>query len=156
MFISKRLLIIISIVGIIALGALGFTIVLFLNQSNANATGSSAASTPTAIATTTRSTATRVCATGTISSIDAQNSTFVVKEAKGSRSVTVTADAQTTFHKRGDTGVNFSSLIVGQRVRVTSQSACDTTATTFTAKAITIIVPTSPASTPTTSPTPTP
>jgi len=47
-------------------------------------------------------------------------------------------------------------LKVGQRVRVTSQSACDPTAASFTAKAITIVVTNTPASTPTNSPTPTP
>lgn len=154
MFISKRILIIISILGIIIVGSLGFTIFLLLNQSNANATSASAAFTPTAVATTSRSTTTHICATGAISSIDTRNSTIVVMEAKGARSVTVTTDSQTTFHKRGVTGVTFNSLAVGQRVRVTSQAPCGTTAATFTAKAVTIIVPTT--STPTTSPTATP
>ncbi|HKV56897.1 MAG TPA: hypothetical protein VJO32_01400 [Ktedonobacteraceae bacterium] len=149
MFISKRILIIIGVVGIVILGALGFTTFQLLNQPSANATGISPTSTPILLATTSPSTVNHACATGTISSINAQNSTFVVTEAKGAKTVTVTADPQTTFHKRGNTGVTFTSLAVGQHVRITSQTACDATTTTFTAKAITIIVPTTPTATPT-------
>ncbi|HEU0000747.1 MAG TPA: hypothetical protein VFQ36_07600 [Ktedonobacteraceae bacterium] len=154
MFISKRILIIISIVGIIILGALGFTTFQLLNQPSASATGISSTVTPTPLATTPGSTVNRACATGIISSINAQNQTFVVTEAKGSKTLTVTADSQTTFHKRGETGVTFGSLATGQHVRVTSQTACDATTTTFTAKGITIVVPTTPTATPTGSPTP--
>ena len=149
MFISKRILIIISIVGIVILGALGFTTFQLLNQPSANATGISSTVTPTPLATTPGSTVNRACATGIISSIDAQNQTFVVTEAKGSKTFTVTANPQTTFHKRGETDVTFSSLATGQHVRVTSQAACDATTTTFTAKGITIVVPTTPTATPT-------
>ncbi|MGH2497371.1 MAG: hypothetical protein ACRDIV_21935, partial [Ktedonobacteraceae bacterium] len=121
---------------------------------SANATGISPTSTPIPLATTPLSTANHACATGIVSSINAQNSTFVVTEAKGAKTITVSAAPQTTFHKRGDTGVAFGSLAVGQHVRVTSQTACDATTTTFTAKVITIIVPTTPTATPANSPTP--
>ena len=156
MFINKRILIILGILGIIIIGGLGFTTFLLLTQSNANASSASVTPTPTSLTATPRATANRACATGTISSINAQNSTFLVKEAKGAKTITVTADSQTTFHERGATGVAFSSLAVGQRVRVTSQSACDPTAASFTAKAITIVVTNTPASTPTNLPTSTP
>lgn len=151
MCISKRILLLICIIGIILIGALGFTIFLLLNQPNASASSA----TPSLTATP-RSTLNRACATGAISSINTQNSTFVVTNAKGTKTVTVTVDSQTTFHEHGTTGPTFSSLTVGQRVRVTSQSACDPSAASFTAKSITIVVSNAPASTPTTSPTPTP
>ena len=141
MFVNKRLLIIGGILGVLVVVALGFVTFLLLNQPSASASNGNAASTPTVVATATHSTANRVCATGVISAVDAQNSTFVVTEAKGNRTITVTADAQTTFHKRGDSGVTFNSLAVGQRVRITAQGTCDTTAVSFTAKAITIVVP---------------
>ena len=159
MFISKRILIIIAIVGVIILGGLGFMTFQLLNQPGANASTGSATPTATPSATTPRSTTTanRACATGTIQSIDTQNQSFVVAEGKGTKTVTVVADAQTTFHKRGATGVSFSSLAVGQHVRITSQSACDTTTTNFNAKAITVIVATSSLTpTPGVSPTVTP
>ena len=154
MCISKRILLLICIIGIILIGALGFTTFLLLNQPNASA--SSATSSFTSLTATPRSTLNRACATGAISSINTQNSTFVVTKAKGAKTVTITVDSQTTFHERGATSFTFSSLSVGQRVRVTSQSACDPGAASFTAKSITIVVSNAPASTPTTSPTPTP
>ena len=159
MFISKRILIIIGIVGIIILGGLGFVTFQLLNQPSANASTGGATPTATPLVTAPRSTANRACATGTISSIDAQHSSFVVAETKGAKTVTIIADSQTTFHKHGASGVIFSSLVVGQHVRVTSQSACDTTTASFNAKAVTIVV-TASSLTPTpgtsTSPTATP
>jgi hypothetical protein len=153
MFINKRILIVLSVVGILVIGSLGFTIFLLLSQSSASANTPAVTPTPAATITATpRLSANRACATGVISSIDAQGQTFVVTE-KGAKTATVTTDSHTTYHERGVTGVTFSSLKVGQRVRITSQSACDATASTFTAKAITIIVS---SATPTASPTATP
>ncbi len=154
MYINKRILLLSTIIGIILLGALGFTTFLLLKQPGASAGSVTPTSTsPTA---TPRSTLNRACATGVISSIDAQNSTLVVTEAKGAKPITITADSRTTYSKRGAKSVNFSSLTVGQRVRVTSQSACDSSAASFTAKSITLVVSNTPASTPTTTPTTTP
>ena len=153
MFISKRSLIVLGVVGILIIGGLGFTIFLLLTQSNASA--SSPAVTPTPVASITASptlNANRACAAGVISSIDTQGQTIVVTE-KGAKTVTVSIDSQTLYHERGVTGVTFASLKIGQRVRITSQGACDTTASTFTAKAITIIVA---SAMPTASPTATP
>ena len=155
MFIHKRILIALGILAIILLGGLGFTTFLLLTQSNANASSASAASTPTVLATTSPSTTNRVCASGIISSINAQGQTFVVTE-KGTKTVTITADAQTTYRKRGASGITFSSLSVGQHVRITAQGACDPGSVSFTAKTITIIVSNAPASTPTAARTPTP
>jgi hypothetical protein len=156
MYISKRILLLFCILGIILLGALGFTAFFLLNQPNSSASAGSVTPTPTSLTATPHTTLNRVCATGVISSIDAQNSTFVVTEAKGTKTITITADSHTTYHKRGSTGISFSSLTVGQRVRVTSQSACGSSAASFTAKSITIVVSNAPVSTPTTAPTPTP
>src|SRR5450755_4676906 len=99
-FINKRLLIIIAIASIIILGSLGFVTALVLTQSNANATTSSATPTPTPPASTPHATANRICATGAIQSIDTQNQTFTVTETKGKKTITVTANSQTTYHKR--------------------------------------------------------
>ena len=151
MFINKRILIALGVVGILLLGGLGFTVFLLLTQSNASANAPAVTPTPSAPAATPSLSANHVCATGVISSIDTQGQTFVVKE-KGSKTVTVSTDTQTIYHKRGTSGVAFKSLSVGQRVRVTSQSACDATATTVTAKAVTIVVSNAPGA----SPTPTP
>ena len=138
MFINKRILIVLGVLGVLIVGGLGVTVLLLLTHSNASA--NNLAVTPTPVLTVTpRLTANRVCATGVITSIDAQGQTFVVTE-KGAKTVTVTTDAQTTFHKRGLTGATFSALGMGEHVRITSQGACDPTATTFTAKAVTIVV----------------
>jgi hypothetical protein len=156
MCISKRIILLFCIIGIILLGALGFATFLLLKQPDTSASAGSVTPTPTSLTATPHSTLNRACATGVISSIDSQNSTFVVKEAKRAKTITITADSQTTYHKRGAPGVSFSSLSVGQRVRVISQSACDPTAVSFTAESITIFVSNAPVSTPTTAPTPTP
>ena len=154
MYISKRILLLCSIIGIILLGTLGFMTFLLLNQPNTSASAGSVTPTATTITATPHSTLNRTCATGVISSTDAQNSTFVVTEAKGAKTITITADSHTTYHKRGSTGLSFSSLTVGQRVHVTSQGVCDSTAVSFTAKSITLVVSSTPVSTPTTTPTP--
>src|SRR5579859_3000385 len=154
MFIHKRILIILGILGILLLGGLGFTISLLLTHSNASANTPAVTPTPPALMATPRLSATRACVTGVISSINTQGQTLVVTK-KGNKTVTVTTDSQTTYHERGVASVTFSILSVGQHVRITSQSACDSTASTFAAKAITIVV-SSATPTPTASPSATP
>ena len=153
MFINKRILIVLCVLGVLIVSGLGVTVFLLLNQSNASA--SNLAVTPTPALTTTatpRLSANRTCATGVISSIDATGQTFVVTE-KGAKTVTVTTDSHTTYHERGATGMTFSTLKVGQHVHITSQSACDSTSATFSAKAITIVVSSAtPGVTPTATP----
>ena len=138
MFINKRILIMLGIVGVLIVSGLGVTVLLLLTHSNASANTPAVTPTP-AFTATPRQSANRACATGVVTSIDTQGQTFVVTE-KGAKTVTVTTDSQTTYHKRGVKGPTFSSLSTGQHVRITSQSACDSTATTFAAKAITIVV----------------
>ena len=153
MFISKRILIVLGVVGILIIGGLGFTIFLLLTQSNASANTPAVTPTPSvAITSTPTLSANRICAAGVISSIDAGGQTIIVTE-KGAKTVTVSTDAQTLYHERGITGVTFTSLKVGQRVRITPQGACDSTASSFSAKAITIVVA---GATPAASPTATP
>lgn len=153
MFINKRILIALCAIGVLIVGGLGVTIFLLLNQSSASASNLAVTPTPTLTVTATpRLSVNHTCATGVISSIDPQAQTFVVTE-KGAKTVTVTTDTKTTYHERGATGMIFGSLKVGQHVRITSQSACDSTATTVTAKAITIVVP-GATSTATSTPTP--
>jgi hypothetical protein len=149
MFIHKRILILLGILGILLLGGLGFTTFLLLTQSNASANTPAVTPTPPTLTATPRPNVNRACATGVISSIDTQGQTFVVSE-KGAKTVTVTTDSRTTYHERGVTGATFSTLSMGQHVRITSQSACDPTASTFAAKAITVVVA---SATPTASPT---
>ena len=148
MFINKRILIALGILVILILGGLGFTTALLLTRSNASA--SNIASTPAlpTITATSGLSAGNVCPAGVISSINAQGQTFVVTE-KGARTITVTTDSQTTYRKRGATGLTFSSLSVGQRERVTSRGACDATTSSVTARAITIVVAASVTPTPT-------
>ncbi len=159
MFISKRILIIVGVAGVLVIGALGFAFAFLLSQANASSSNN-AATTPTpvvATATPSPSAANRACASGVVQSRDSQHQAFVVSENKGSKTVTVTTNAQTVFHKRGDTTFAFAGLTVGQRVRVTSQGACDRTTTAFVARAITVIVSSAtptPAASPTTTPTP--
>jgi hypothetical protein len=139
MFISKRILIILGVIGILIIGGLGYTIFL-LTQSSASADTPAVTPTPSvAITTTPTLNANRICAAGVIFSIDSGGQTIVVTE-KGAKTVTVSTNAQTLYHERGFSGAAFSSLKVGQRVRITSQGGCDTTASTLTAKAITIVV----------------
>ncbi|HLX57085.1 MAG TPA: hypothetical protein VKR83_08695 [Ktedonobacteraceae bacterium] len=148
MFISRRMLIIIGVVGVLLLGALGFAFAFLLSQ--ANASSSAATSTPTVISTTPNPGKTnRACALGIVQSIDSQNQAFVVSESKGKKTVTITVNAQTAFHKRGDAKFSFTSLAVGQQVRVTSQGVCDKTASTFAAQSITVVVSALPAASPT-------
>ena len=138
MFIHKRILIVLGILGVLIVGGLGVTVFLLLNQSNASANTPAVTATP-ALTATPRLNANRACATGVISSLDTQGQTFVVTE-KGTRTVTVTTDSTTSFHERGVKGAAFATLSVGQHVRVTAQGTCDPTAATFAAKAITIVV----------------
>ena len=153
MFINKRILIAICVIGVLIVGGLGVTIFLLLNQSNASASNLAVTPTPTLTVTATpHLSANHTCATGVISSIDPRGQTFVVTE-KGAKTVTVTTDTKTAYHERGATSMNFGSITVGPHVRITSQSACDSTATTVAAKAITVVVP---GATPTASPTATP
>lgn len=139
MFINKRILIAVAVLGILIVGGLGVTVLLLVSHSNASASNLAVTPTTPALTATPRLNANRVCATGVISSVDTQGQSFVVTE-KGAKTVTVTIDPQTTFHKRGVTGATFSVVSVGQHVRVTAQGACDPTATTFAAKTITIVV----------------
>lgn len=139
MFIHKRILILLGILGILIIGGLGFTTFLLLAQSNASANTPAVTPTPPTITATPRASANRACATGVISSIDTQGQTSVVSE-KGAKTVTVTTDPRTTYHERGVTSATFGTLSMGQHVRITSQSACDPTASTFDAKAITVVV----------------
>ncbi|HVB75641.1 MAG TPA: hypothetical protein VNE38_19000 [Ktedonobacteraceae bacterium] len=141
MVISKRMLICIGIVGVIVLGALGFTFAFLISQVNAS---SSASATPTSTvaAATPAAKANRACALGIVQSINSQNQAIVVSEANGKKTVTVTVNATTTFHKHGVAAASFSSLAVGQHVRVTAQGSCDRKASTFVAQAITVIMAT--------------
>lgn len=151
MFIKKRILIVLGILGALIISGLGVTVILLLTHSNASANTSAVTPTP-ALTATPRLNANRVCATGVISSINTQGQSFVVTE-KGAKTVTVTTDSTTTFHKKGVKGATFSALSVGDHVRVTAQGTCDSTATTFAAKAITIVVSgTLPAASPTATP----
>lgn len=153
MFINKRILIALCALGVLIVGGLGVTVFLLLNQPNASASNANVTPTPTLTASATpRLNANSVCANGVIASISAQGQTFVVTE-KGAKTVTITTDSKTTYHERGDKSMTFSSLKVGQHVRITSPGACDSTTTTVAAKAITIVVP---SATPTASPTATP
>ncbi len=153
MFINKRILIVLCALGVLIVGGLGVTVFLLLNQSNASASNADVTPTPTLTSTATpRLNANSVCATGVIASINTQGQTFVVTE-KSAKTVTVTTDSKTTYHERGTKSMTFSSLNVGQHVRITSKSACDSTTATVAAKAITIVVS---SATPTASPTATP
>ena len=151
MFINKRILIVLSILGVLLISGLGVTAVLLITHSTASANTPTVTPTPV-LTTTPRLNANRVCATGVISSINTQSQTFFVTE-KGAKTVTITTDSTTSFHKRGVKGPLFSALSVGQHVRVTAQGTCDPTAVTFAARTITIVVPnTLPSATPTATP----
>lgn len=138
MFINKRILLVLGVLGVLIVGGLGISVLLLLTHANASANNLAVTPTP-ALTVTPRLNANRACATGVITSIDAQGQTFVVTE-KGAKTVTVTTDSTTSFHKRGVKSATFTALSVGEHVRVTSQSACDSTATTFAAKTITVVV----------------
>jgi hypothetical protein len=153
MFISRRMLIIIGVVGVIILGGLGFVFALLLSQANASSTA--ATPTPTVVATIPNpTTANHVCASGVIQSVGAQS--FVISATKAKKTVTITiaVNAQTIYRKNGVPGFSFTGLAPGQHVRIIAQGICDPSASTITAQRVTVVV-SAITPTPTISPSPT-
>ena len=149
MFISKRVLIIISAVAVLVVGLAVFAFVFFLSQANQTA-ASSSTPTPAVTATATTKPTLRACALGTVQSISA--SSFVV--SKGAKTVTVMVDDTTIIRSRGKK-VTMSDLSVGDQVRVVAQGTCDKTAQSFSAQVVMIVTSTT-TPTPTTAASPTP
>jgi len=148
---NRRVLIVIGVVAVVIVAGLGLTFAYVFSHASASTTASV---TPTPAITITPKVGARVCATGVIQSIDGQNQSFVVAKARGNKSVTITVDSATTYHKKGIKAMSFSGLAVGDHVRVIAQGTCDNQAQTFAAKSVTVFMPANNA-TPTISPTPT-
>lgn len=142
--------ILIGLVAVLIVSILGFAFVYLFSHANASTTVVTSP-TPTVAITTTPQAGTRACATGTIQSIDTQGQSFVVAKGRGNKTVTITVDSTTTYHKKGVKAMSFSNLAVGDRVRVIGQGVCTNQTQTFVAQTITVVpaANTTPAITPT-------
>ncbi len=156
MFISKRVLIISGIAGVILAGCIGLGLAFAFSQMNQ---ASSQQAIPTEIPTiigssTNNSSGQRACIIGIVQSISGQS--FVVSANQGKRVVTVTVNDQTAYSKHGNqASLSFTDLGVGNRVRITAQDQCNRKETTIMAQSITILAVVA-GLTPTTATTPTP
>ncbi len=135
MFISKRVLIIIGVAAVVLVGAISFTLAFAFSHVNAN----QASETPTVVLpSTTQKTGSRACLLGTIQSLG--NQSFVVTANQGKRTVTVNVNAQTAYVERGSqASLSFTTLTVGEKVRVTAQGPCGKPDTTVLAQTVTVL-----------------
>ncbi|HKF35839.1 MAG TPA: hypothetical protein VKB35_02970 [Ktedonobacteraceae bacterium] len=150
MFISKRVLIIIGVAAVVLVGAISFTLAFAFSHVNANQPAT-ASDTPTVVLpSTTQKAGSRACLLGTIQSLG--NQSFVVNANQGTRTVTVSVNAQTTYVERGSqASLSFTTLTVGEKVRVTAQGPCGKQVTTVLAQSVTVL-PAAGNPTPATSP----
>jgi hypothetical protein len=151
-FISKRILIISSVVAVILAGVIGFGFAFAFSHTNQASTQDA---TPTLVAPVTSVTSgQRACVLGVVQSLG--NQSFVVSANQGIRMVTVTVNDQTTYAKHGSqASFSFDNLAAGDRVRVTAQGQCNRKDTTIVAQSVVILTTTgNPGVNPAASPTP--
>ncbi len=156
MFISKRVIIISSIVAVLLAGSIGLGLAFAFSQMHQ---ASIQQATATALpagggSTTTISSGQRACVIGIVQSISGKS--FVVSANQGKRVVTVAVNNQTTYSKHGNqVSSSVADLTVGNRVRITAQGHCNRKEATVVAQNVAILAFLG-ALTPTSSPTPTP
>lgn len=138
MFISRRILIIIGVATVVLVGAISFTLAFAFSHVNANQ-AATAGDIPTVVpSVTTQKTGNRACLLGVIQSLG--NQSFVVSTNQGKRTITVNVNDQTTYVERGSQGsLSFTTLTVGEKVRVTAQGPCGKQATTVLAQTVTVL-----------------
>lgn len=138
MFVSRRVLIIIGVATVILVGAISFTLAFAFSHVNANQ-AATASDIPTVVPpVTTQRTGNRACLLGIIQSLGKQS--FVVSTNQGKRTITVNVNDQTTYVERGSqTSLSFTTLTVGEKVRVTVQGPCGKQDTTVLAQTVTVL-----------------
>ncbi len=138
MFISKRVLIIIGVATVVLVGAISFTLAFAFSHVNANQASTTSQTPAVALPATTQKTGNRACLLGTIQSLG--NQSFVVTANQGTRTVTVNVNDQTTYVERGSqASLAFTTLTVGEKVKVTAQGPCGRQVTTVLAQTVTVL-----------------
>lgn len=155
MFISKRVIIISSIVAVLLAGSIGLGLAFAFSQMHqASIQQATATALPGGGSTTPIPSGQRACVIGIVQSISGKS--FVVSANQGKRVVTVAVNNQTTYSKHGNqVSSSVADLTVGNRVRITAQGQCNRKEATVVAQNVAILAFLG-GLTPTSSPTPTP